>query len=148
MDFNKCHNNWCCDIKTVMSKLDLYSHFEKKTEVDMETVKSKVAEHYAKIWKSGVIKLSKLRPFVALKDNSTTEQYVQLNLSKHERSLYSLNLDVEILPLYIGTGRFISGSPERRLCTFCNYQKIEDDMHFLIQYSYYNHTRITILVNS
>lgn len=114
MDYNKCRNNWCSDVKTVMSKLNLNCHFDNKTIVCMKTAESKIIEHYANIWKTDVLKISKLRTYVTFKDKFITEQYVELNLDKHERSVLA-QFRCGIFPLRIETGRYVNESPEERL---------------------------------
>jgi hypothetical protein len=143
MDYNKCSNNWCSDVKTVMTKLNLVSHFENKTVISLDYVKTRITQYYTDIWKTDIQKVPKLRTYVTLKDNFITEKYVQLNLNKNERSMLS-QFRCGILPLRIETGRYISETPEQRICLFCPDNKIEDEKHFLVQCPFYNNIRVDI----
>ena len=143
MDYNKCRNNWCSDLKTVMSNLNLINHFENKSIIHIDTVKNKINEYYSNIWKADVTKVSKLRTYTTFKDNFETEQYVLLNLNKRERSLLA-QFRCGILPLRVETGRYVGEPPEQRLCSFCNQIQIEDERHFLIQCTFYNDIRTDV----
>ena len=46
-----------------------------------------------------------------------------------------------ILPLKIETGRYTQIPAEFRLCTFCDCNAVEDEMHFLFDCSFYNDLR-------
>ena len=143
MDYRICKNNWCSDLKTVMSNLNLSNHFENKTVIHIDTVKDKINEYYSNILKADVTKVSKLRTYTTFKDNFETEQYVLLNLNKRERSLLA-QFRCGILPLRVETGRYVGEPPEQRLCSFCNQLQIEDEKHFLIQCTFYNDIRADV----
>ena len=43
-----------------------------------------------------------------------------------------------ILPLRVETGRFVNEQREDRLCTLCNSNSIEDQIHFLFNCPFYD----------
>ena len=52
-----------------------------------------------------------------------------------------------ILPLFIETGRFYNIKLEHRICTLCNMNKIENEIHFLFECVLYNDLRTSWLIN-
>ncbi|XP_053374736.1 uncharacterized protein LOC128547066 [Mercenaria mercenaria] len=76
-------NNWCNEVKTIMTKLDLITHFNNKVTVDMDYVKSKIGEYYAHIWKSDYEKVPKLRTYKTFKTQFSCENYLSLNLKRN-----------------------------------------------------------------
>ena len=49
------------------------------------------------------------------------------------------------IPLYVETGRFNNTPLERRLCTCCSLNEIEDEYHFLMIYPKYDNLRHSLL---
>ena len=126
------NNNWCSEIKTIMSRLELDEYFENKLFVNLESVKHKTASLYSTNWSNNVTTVPKLRLYVTFKTEVKTEKYLLLNLSRKERSLMA-RLCCGILPLRIETGRCVGESPDERLCKLCNGPDIEDEKHFLLE---------------
>ena len=60
-----------------------------------------------------------------------------MQLLPQERS-YLTQLRLGILPINIETGRYKSIPLERRLCTLCNLDQIEDEIHILFYCNKYN----------
>jgi len=46
-----------------------------------------------------------------------------------------------ILPLHVETGRFRNTSLENRLCTLCNSNQVENEIHFMFDCSLYDDLR-------
>ena len=55
-DYCLCNNNWCSEIKTIMSQLELDEYFENKLFVNLESVKHKTASLYATNWSNWTFK--------------------------------------------------------------------------------------------
>ena len=60
-----------------------------------------------------------------------------MQLLPRERS-YLTQLRLGILPINIETGRYKSIPLERRICTLCNLDQIEDEIHILFYCNKYN----------
>ena len=74
------------------------------------------------------------------KNDFELENYVSLNLTKHERSTIA-QLRCGILPLRIETGRYINEPVHDRLCLQCDLREIESETHFLLYCTKYNELR-------
>ena len=58
-----------------------------------------------------------------------------------------LSIILHLLPLNIETGRFRNIKLEDRICTLCDQQEVESELHFLFECSCYNHLRQPWLQN-
>ena len=73
------------------------------------------------------------------------EDYVRMNLSKHERSLLC-QFRSGILPLRIETGRYAGEPFDNRTCRFCDLTSVENEKHFLLIICYlYNNIKTDML---
>ena len=103
-------------------------------------------EKFVERWKTDIKNKPKLRTYVKLKQSYGTELYVRLNLTRPQRSILA-QLRCGILPLYIETGRYTNVKLENRICTFCDDNKIENELHFTMNCSLYKDSR-SIFFNS
>ena len=85
---------------------------------------------------------NKLRTYRCFKTCFVTEDYVKLNMPRHERRILAM-LRCGTLPLHVETGRWCRPSKplDQRLCMFCNQNTIENEVHFLIECDLYNDLR-------
>ena len=67
MDYMRCSNNWCSDLKDVLTKLNLTQYFERKTVFSLHTVESHARNYYCRLWKDDVKNVSKLKNYVTFK---------------------------------------------------------------------------------
>ena len=86
----------------------------------------------------------KLRTYKLFKTRFAREEYLNINLTKNERSVLC-QFRTGILPLRIETGRFIGERLEERTCKFCDAGTIENEIHFLLNCSAYSHLRDILL---
>ena len=49
-DYNICQNNWCEEIKRIMTTIGLSNHYDNKEIVNMTEVQEKVSNYYANSW--------------------------------------------------------------------------------------------------
>ena len=70
----------------------------------------------------------KLRSYVQFKQHYFTENYINLNLNREQRSILA-QVRCGTLPLKIETGRFVGTPKENRLCDICNNGQVEDEFH-------------------
>ena len=143
-DYRLCNNNWCSEVRLIMSSLELDEYFENKLIVNFDSVKHKTASFYSTNWSNNLLTVPKLRTYVTFKMEFKTENYLLLNLNRKERSLMA-QLRSGILPLRIETGRYARESPDERLCKLCNDSTIEDEKHFVLNCSFYRDIRNQLL---
>ena len=139
-DYRICNNNWCSEVRSIMSRLDLDEYFEHKLIVAFDSVKLKTASLYSTNWFNNVTTVPKLRSYITFKSEFKTENYLLMNLSRKERSPMA-QLRCGILPLRIETGRYTRKSPAERLCKLCDDAAIEDKKHFVLNCSFYHYIR-------
>lgn len=139
-DYNRCRNNWCCDLKEVFHILELDNYFESKLMVDIDLVQSKIHTYYSNYWSNEILNISKLRTFVIFKTVFGRENYLFLDMPKYLRSTLA-QFRCGIIPIRIETGRFQGEPIEERICVFCSNRNVEDEFHF-----YYIVLCITIIV--
>lgn len=139
-DYNRCRNNWCCDLKEVFHILELNNYFESKLMVDIDLVQSKTHTYYSNYWSNEILNISKLRTFVIFKTVFGRENYLFLDMPKYLRSTLA-QFRCGIIPIRIETGRFQGEPIEERICVFCSNRSVEDEFHFLLHCSLYNDYR-------
>ena len=114
--------------------------FENKQIVNLEDVKNLFNNKHRQEWHEKLYTVSKLRTYVTFKSNYETETHLKLNICKAERS-YLARFCCAVLPLKIGTGRFLELNPEDRLCQVCDQNAIENKIHFLLHCTLYDDLR-------
>ena len=84
----------------------------------------------------------KLGLYRQFKKTFETQNYVNLNMSKYQRSL-TAKLRMGILPLALETGRYTNIALKERGCFYCN-GEIEDELHFICNCKLYRKYRETL----
>ena len=108
-----------------------------KDRVDITVVKNKVVQLEQNKWKQEIRNKPKLRFYCKFKKEKKLEPYISMQLLPRERS-YLTQVRLDILPINIETGRYKSIPLERRICTLCNLDQIEDEIHILFYCNKYN----------
>lgn len=143
MDYARCTNNWCSDVKGIFTELNLIHYYDSKSIVDLKTVEQAVRNYYCSIWSASVRTVPKLRTYTSFKTCFDLEHYLKLNLARNERSMLA-QFRVGIFPIRLETGRFIGEPVDARLCKQCNLQVVENECHFLISCPLYDDIRANI----
>ena len=88
---------------------------------------------------------NKMRTYRLYKDSLNTGSYVCRVKYRDQRRILS-KFRSGSLPLHIETGRYTRPyTPlEDRLCTYCESESIEDEMHFLLHCSFYDDLRFEL----
>ena len=136
--------NWCSDVKTILTKVDLLAEFYNKTSVDLKNVENKLLENHKIDWSNKLQTVSKLRTYREFKSEYTTEKYLLANMTKLEKSHFA-QFRCGILPLRVETGRYSGLSVHERTCTICTSNATEDEIHFLFNCSCYQDLRQTLI---
>lgn len=133
-------SNWCGKMNNVFSKIGLNDHFISGTEVNLNSVKNKLIDQMNIEWQTNVPMKPKLRTYSFIKSYIEPEPYVTEFIPKFKRSLLA-QLRIGILPLNIEIGRYYRVDLDDRVCTLCNMNEIEDEIHFLVSCSSYTDIR-------
>lgn len=110
-------------------------------------LKKKLFLTYEKEWLGQINQLPKLRLYQSIKTNFKTENFLEMNISKSQRSIMA-QFRCGILPIRIETGRYKGGPVDERICNFCELNEIEDDSHFLLNCAMYSDFRRVFLIIS
>ena len=124
----------------MFNTLGLTQHYEQRTVVSLDEVRSRILVRYKTEWEQGVNQVAKLRTYRTFKHSFESERYLELNLERHELSLLAQTRS-GILPLRVETGRYVGERPEERLCTLCDMRQVEDEQHFVLCCPVYNTLR-------
>ena len=76
------------------------------------------------------IKSEKLRYYNLYKYDKTTEDYLLLDLTRHQKSIFA-QFRCGILPLEIEVGRYRNVPLAQRICRLC-LNEVEDEIHLLL----------------
>ena len=136
-DYNLCNNNWCAEIKSIFANLHCEEVFTDRSVCDIELLQRRNMCKFNESWKENIMKKPKLRTYVTFKDEYCTEDYVKYCTSRFQRSLLA-QTRCGILPIRIEIGRFRNEKEEERICQLCDFQKIENEFHFICECSQYN----------
>ena len=135
-----CHQNWSCNVSSLLTKIDFELNFNGLISVDLKVSETRLRNNMAHSWKVGLQAKPKLRTYIKSKDVYETENYVKHSRNRLERSLLA-QLRSGTLPLNIETGRFRNIDIENRICMLCNRNVIEDEIHFVIECPLYDDCR-------
>ena len=97
---------------------------------DIEYCKNGLANMENTDWDIKRYRSEKLRYYNLYKVDNSRAEYVSMNISKYQRSLYA-QFRLGILPLEIEVGRFRNLELGLRICKMCNLELVEDEIHFL-----------------
>jgi len=145
-DYAKCKNNWCSDVKTIFSELDVENVFTNLSLCSLDEIELKLKDCNNIYWENNVQSFKKLRTFVTFKKSCKEEKYLLLNLSRKERSLFA-QLRLGVLPLRLETGRYKAEKEEERICTLCCSGEVENELHFLFYCKLYEEERSKFFKN-
>jgi hypothetical protein len=140
-DMEQPGSSWSNNIQTILEMLDMETIFIHKSKVDLSQVEAKLRNITNEKWQQEIINKPKLRTYILFKDSYTVEPYVNSFLSRHQRSLLA-QLRLGVLPLHVETGRFKNKKDpntgqfrkyklEERICTLCDTNVVEDEIHFV-----------------
>ncbi len=130
------HNNWYTELKHVLSCVNSEHILTCQPEnVNLNSVIkdafNKLTDREKSQWKHDLEKAPKLRTYKIFKKHWGTESYLNVNLSRQQRSFLA-QLRSGVLPLRIETGRYGPKplKPEDRICPLCENEP-ETETHFL-----------------
>lgn len=144
IDYRTSGKTWCSEIKSVLEQANLTYSYVNKHTVDVKFVENILANINQVDWVNKMQSVSKLRTYITFKTRYETEQYLQVNITKTERS-HLAQFRCAVLPLKIETGRFSGLSVEDRICQVCNENAVENELHFLLHCQTYDDIRVPFI---
>ena len=131
---------WSKFIERSLRDIDMGELYENKECIDLKLAESRLLTKFTQQWTEQVGKKPKLRTYKQFKNTYETENYVCLNLDRHQRSILA-QFRSGILPLQVELGRYNNTKPEDRKCTLCTKNATEDECHFAFHCTMYNKHR-------
>ena len=136
---NTNKDNFVSHLKQICSDVDLKQCFLNNVKIDLKVVKEKLSERLATKWQTSC-NMAKLDLYREIKPTFGVEKYLTLNIDRYEKALLS-QLRYGILPLRVETGRFVGEKHTDRICTLCDSNIVEDQIHFLFHCKKYDNLR-------
>jgi hypothetical protein len=146
------HNvkNWVHNIHAFFKVIDMQhvcmaDHFLNKSIIhDLDTV---LYEYFYSKWRDEMNRQdarrghgrNKLRTYRLFKFNLESEEYLKINNRHHRSALAKFRAGVA--PIGVETGRYKGIKFEDRLCTLCDANNVEDELHVLISCNFYSDIR-------
>ena len=133
--------SWFGGVDTILKELDL-------NETNCSHAKWSLICRYKDLWRlklenEALVKKGKLRTFYTFKSTFQKEIYLDTLMNRiHQKSLTKLRISAH--KLEIENGRYSRKSVGDRVCKKCNYNKVEDEIHFICECSLYNAERIRL----
>ena len=100
--------------------------------IDIELFKRKIIAKADEEWVNNVNNKPKLRLYTTFKNIRKAEDYVTSGFPRYNRSLMA-QLRSGTLPLAIEVGRYRGLAVEDRICTVCNLNITESELHFILE---------------
>ena len=136
----KSKGSWNSDIFKLFDKIGKLENYQNITKIDIAEAKTILHEKEKSEWIQGIQSVSKLSNYVKFKKEYCAESYIYKIHNRAHRSVFA-QLRCGILPLKIETGRYTHIPIEFRMCTFCNANAVENEIHFLFDCSFYSEIR-------
>ena len=146
MIITTAHRNWCSEVKHIFQNFGKVELFNNRNECDIDEISLQMLQKDSIDWHQEVLNKPKLRTYVTFKYELHVEDYLYYVTNRRSRSLLG-QFRMAILPLYVETGRFNNTPLERRLCTCCSLNEIEDEYHVLMICPKYDNLRQPFLKN-
>ena len=143
-----CKNNWSSDIKKVLCDIERPQWFDPEGQfrLPLQEAEGCIVHLMNNVWKNDITVKPKLRTYVKIKNNCLAENYLDLNITRHRRSLIA-QIRLGILPLEIEVGRFRGIAVDQRLCKCCNNNVTEMNFILFVYVHNTNNSEIFYMVN-
>ena len=127
---------WKRRLEKILNVIDVI----KGNVVNIRHARKTLLQKYEDKWLINIQHKPKLRTYCSFKQSRSIPKHLNLNLSKHHRSIIS-QLRLGVLPLRVETGRFLNIKYCNRLCESCTTNTVEDEKHFLFDCPLYEYHR-------
>ena len=142
-NFHNKRGTWSYNVKHILQDIGVSELFQNISPCDVEYAKSVLTNADNDDWDIKRYRSDKLRYYNLYKVEKAKADYLTLNITKYQRSLYS-QFRCGILPLEIEVGRYRNQELSQRICKLCDSHLVEDEVHFLIDCPMYSLERETL----
>ena len=143
LSFFNYSGTWSNSIRTLFNDLKLPNYFSEIIPIDLASAHAYILDRETRDWNLRRYGKPKLRYYNMIKSGIDIEEYLFYKIPKYHRSLFA-QLRAGILPLNIETGRYKNVELSERLCTLCDDNLVEDEVHFLCCCRFYSDLRDTL----
>ena len=133
--YNNLHN-----ICNITNRLD---NLNRNMPIAIKDLEQELSNMYTIAWKNEMGNSVKLENYGQIKSELKPESYVKCNLPKVKHSLIA-RIHSGMLPLQIESGKHIGIERSDRLCTKCDQNVVEDEVHFLFHCNAYDAKRLEL----
>ena len=148
-DLSQCDkvSSWSCNTRNIFINLDMLEKFDSIEYCDLQICYEKLKSNETEKWNVRRTSKPKLRYYNMFKSDLEIEDYLFFKVPKMHRSLLA-QFRAGILPLSIEVGRYRNIPLEERLCTLCDDNVVEDEIHFLCSCKLYKEARDVLFVQA
>ena len=140
LSFSIYNGTWSNSLRAIFSELNLPHYFGDILPVDLDSAHALVHEGETRGWNLRRYSKPKLRYYNMIKSGPDAEEYLFYRIPKFQRSLFA-QFRAGILPLNIEVGRYKNIDLSERLCSLCDENLVEDEVHFLCYCKFYTEFR-------
>jgi hypothetical protein len=138
------YSPWCLYISCALSHISMGGHFEFQSIPNFNafysTARDRFFEKYKNDWFTEILTYTSLKNFRRFKTSHGLEKYFTIVKNpKHRVALTRFRLRSHNLA--IETGRHNNIPREDRFCEYCDADRVEDEIHFLLFCSFYDELR-------
>ena len=144
--YKNTRGTWSCAARNALIDIDCSDVFDDVSVCNIEYAKSILTHTDVTDWDIKRFKSEKLRYYNLHKYDKSTEDYLLLDVSKYQRSIFS-QFRCGILPLQIEVGRYRDVPLPQRVCQICHIA-VEDEIHFLLNCHAYSTPRNKLFTNA
>ena len=130
---------WSYTVRQVLNEIECPEYFNDTMICDIDHVTNILLEHDDLEWQNKRYTSDKLRYYNLYKYDKKVEDYLLLDLSRYQRSIFA-QYRCGILPLQIEVGRYRNIELSDRICQVCN-TEVQDKIHFMLTCNAYKASR-------
>ena len=138
--FANIKGTWAYAARQVLNDIECPELLSSANCCDIDYATTIISHDDSVDWQNKRYKSEKLRYYNLYKSDKNVEDYLLLDLSRYQRSVFA-QYRCGILPLQIEIGRFRNVELPNRLCQICN-TEVEDEIHLLLTCTAYTEPRV------
>ncbi|XP_077861686.1 uncharacterized protein LOC144342321 [Saccoglossus kowalevskii] len=138
---------WCSSVQNLVIDSRIQTS---KTDLNMKNIDKTLKENYITFWKQNVNQENtKLRTYAKFKNTYNFEFQFYLNClpKKHQVCMSRFRTSNHCLAIEKGRHTQPKTPIEKRICNLCSQNKIEDEVHFLLECDRYKYIRHELLTD-
>lgn len=143
--YNAGHNVWVSQVYNMLHQFDMSVEVQ-ELKKNLELIKKMMYENFVKEWKKDIVNFPILRSYILYKTSFEMEDYLLLVRDfKLRRNISKLRLSSHLLRIETGRHSKPKTDIEERICLYCDCNKIEDELHFMLECKFYDYERDCLL---